>query len=787
MSDNALKERDVATQQPQLSVWVDADATATEAASSWFSALNPAGDGDSTSSSDSASTSDNGDDAEIEPTNTALSEAMEDTERILDQLIRLGLTIRKSSPNVRLRTADSSFRQDNYQDLQRHLTLFLMLEAESYNSKRDKSADQRLVDTGVGYQQLSRQKKHLILANLRRRHRFVYARHHQKTLKGSLDIETVRARETKRASRPANTTKSTTPSQTVAESIKNEPPLQRTVYAPRPGMTIATALPAEEDVFKALPAYSRAESSVSVTTAKLSYPPPPPTPYGVKSFKCPCCYQALPIMFSEKARWRKHLSEDLSPYTCPFDDCPETSVLYATRSPWRTHINKQHGASHYWECLPCHGAEIFNNAESFVAHTRTCHGDTIATTQLSDLQQLCRRTVPPQISTCPLCDLMQLELDPAAMIEHIGDCIHEFSLKALPWAESNDTIAFYCPSSTTEKVSRWLDASGQPSLLDEHQINLRFFSSAVPAPAQDQPFVLNEYFNAAEDTDSGSAGWQPTPSDDDLPSAEFSSMAEHARSEHNELDPDTEHDRREQLEAVVPLASGLSESDDDNISLTSTVEDYYHPPDTSSIAREVLAEGSADGRRYYLIEWLMSPLDLHSTFQWEPEESVGSHLMKRWEKEKAKHARLKSSPLKINFIYRALLGLDEEREKRHQQRNAKRERKGLPTTSFSPRTGSDLLGGPPGLVPDASAFNSEVEDSGFEDATGTGTELLAPAQEAEQEDGDSTNNENGLDVEKQPAEWHALYPKEHAPLLKQWIVKRLENKYIALTALPSPF
>src|SRR5690606_20557441 len=88
---------------------------------SWFDEL------DSPSTDDESS--DDASDGAVNDSSAILTEAMGHTEGILDQLIRLGHAIRKSGTTARLRKADGMFKEDDHQDLRRHLSLGLLLQA----------------------------------------------------------------------------------------------------------------------------------------------------------------------------------------------------------------------------------------------------------------------------------------------------------------------------------------------------------------------------------------------------------------------------------------------------------------------------------------------------------------------------------------------------------------------------------------------------------------------------------------------------------------------------------
>lgn len=81
--------------------------------------------------------------------------------------------------------------------------------------------------------------------------------------------------------------------------------------------------------------------------------------------------------------------------------------------------------------------------------------------QIVDIQSSCRRIIPPNIPKCSLCPWprgLTVEPDAAANLEHVGNCIHEFSLRALPWAEfleEQTTVAAERSTVAQAKALEW--------------------------------------------------------------------------------------------------------------------------------------------------------------------------------------------------------------------------------------------------------------------------------------------------------------------------------------------
>ncbi|PNP53171.1 hypothetical protein THARTR1_06381 [Trichoderma harzianum] len=165
----------------------------------------------------------------------------------------------------------------------------------------------------------------------------------------------------------------------------------------------------------------------------------------------------------------------------------------------------------------------FSSAKEFVSHNLTKHINTISEDQITVLQDTCRKIVPPNISQCPLCPWPQDEKeipDAVANLEHVGNCIHEFSLNALPWAESLIIDATDPSNSASrEKVEEWLKSTEEKESADIRKINIKtfVFFPTQPLPIkQEWAYIPEEYFaessNESSEVEPGSLSL-----DSDLP------------------------------------------------------------------------------------------------------------------------------------------------------------------------------------------------------------------------------------------------------------------------------
>lgn len=144
---------------------------------------------------------------------------------------------------------------------------------------------------------------------------------------------------------------------------------------------------------------------------------------------------------------------------------------------------------------------------------REHHRTAVSETQIEGLHNLCRRLVPPHLPSCPLCSAAQEDwdsLDPEGRIDHVGDCIHEFSLRALPWAQSPPEPTYVRVPGVDERVSTWFDTIDWPKM-EGYDQGLSFLPFPDDVPVSDEIYLANEYFGGSSKGSSrageGSASW----------------------------------------------------------------------------------------------------------------------------------------------------------------------------------------------------------------------------------------------------------------------------------------
>ncbi|KAK3382917.1 hypothetical protein B0T24DRAFT_602981 [Lasiosphaeria ovina] len=360
---------------------------------------------------------------------TNLQEAFGDVEDIMAQLVRISVAIRRAGMRARLDRADGSFIPERHVELKRHLEFVIQLTSLDVGQKAGGSIDFVLSP------EITAVAQRLISANLLRRHRYLYAR--RRWTKQAAEREPVlgpQPRQERSARAPPGQPQASMMPATVSrnEGGGSEPGPPAMATPSNITSTVPTAIQGPIQIPQGSQPSMTAPSS---TSSKVVYPKPPRTREGAKFFRCPCCSQTLPIAFTKRSRWRKHLSEDIHPYTCILDDCPKPQQLYLTRKEWTRHMQEEHETAKYWLCAACLEPTRFDLESNFDAHLRIQHEEVIPEDQIPIFASMSAYTAPMSLVSCPLCPPPPAdeEADLDGILDHAAEHVHSFALRSLPW------------------------------------------------------------------------------------------------------------------------------------------------------------------------------------------------------------------------------------------------------------------------------------------------------------------------------------------------------------------
>ncbi|KAJ5638441.1 hypothetical protein N7528_000831 [Penicillium herquei] len=426
--------------------------------------------------SDNSSSSSGSESADIRgekplPYTSPVEEAMYNVESIIDQLARLAVAIRRSGRRSRLQKADQLFKPDDHKELRDHLVTMFLHKLGFLKDSSDATDSSKLSDVQM----------RLIDCNLRRRNRFLYAQKHSQGLvpvrtNSQVQVQITQSIEISEKQEM----------KTARGSISSQKDVDvRTVTTLRTG-TSASAMSASFLFPTADQMMPSASSSImSSTVIDLDYPRPPKIMNASHIFRCPCCCESLPVAMANRNKWRKHVSDDLSPYSCVIAGCDKPSVLCGSKDTWRDHILRDHSSLTYWVCFACNDGRRFNSEQNFVEHTKLAHATSIPSDQIPVLMDLCKVTAPVEIHRCPLCNWPseeEGEVEKSVLLDHIAKELHAFSLRSLPWADNNGQEMEQRIAWSSAKVCDWMirnDIQSNPS---------------QDPPRRDQRVYVSKYF-----------------------------------------------------------------------------------------------------------------------------------------------------------------------------------------------------------------------------------------------------------------------------------------------------
>ena len=428
----------------------------------------------------------------------AVKEALSKIDSMVHNLISIGVAIRHSGQKSRLQKADASFDRDRekYLDLRAHLACVIVSKpSEGPRTPSDSNHFTKM--------ELSPIQNRLVEANLRRRHRFMEAQRHSHLLKGpTLMVPGRPPMQQLTEILPTIGTKFPTEDPEIPK-VKSKLKLAPTATAAKTDtMTMSgTIASTPETGFKGLQHKGHARSAVTritAITAAARYPRANTSSIEQFSFKCPCCCQAIPTKEAEDIQFRKHLANDICPYTCILDNCPTPYKLFVTEKEWNEHFMNAHPPK--FQCTYC-DSTILSSPAGIMSHLQLYHPG-ISDDELADA--LAKSAVHVMgITKCPLCD-SEDSPDSPELIEHILEHIHDFSLRSLPWPKdpapnlNNVAGTFNVTVQDVNRIIQWVNKSSPKK---EHQLQLRDLDRNPPMEedtafkySKVDYFAQNDYF-----------------------------------------------------------------------------------------------------------------------------------------------------------------------------------------------------------------------------------------------------------------------------------------------------
>ncbi|KIW24024.1 uncharacterized protein PV07_09763 [Cladophialophora immunda] len=425
----------------------------------------------------------------------------------VDSLAFIGVQIRRSGRKSRLRRADDSFDQnrDEYRKLRAHLACIVASKPTKEGRPKDEGKEIHSIDYFANLK-LPQIQERLVEANLRRRHRFIEAQRHSHGLKDpSTKPSHTISQQQFIAMAAIHTNQEVSPMQGKREATtmrqKQAHPTGPRTDVPTMPATSASGIDSTWGGLRNKRQPGSTVTRITAITAAARYPRAQTLSNPDQQLvKCPCCCQAIPATELEDSQWRKHVANDLCPYTCVLEDCPTPYNLFVTQKEWNDHVMNDHPPQ--WQCPCCEGdPPMFKSLSSIISHMVSKHPN-VNSNNLEDLLSSSEISVMG-ITKCPLCD-SEGPQDSPDLVEHVLHHVHEFSLRSLPWPMD--------PTISLEKPVGIFDMSHAEKIIRDDTGNEHIFHIAEWAETVVPIFDLSrgvKIFNDPEgnELDMDIAGW----------------------------------------------------------------------------------------------------------------------------------------------------------------------------------------------------------------------------------------------------------------------------------------
>ena len=107
-----------------------------------------------------------------------------------------------------------------------------------------------------------------------------------------------------------------------------------------------------------------ADGAVTAAQFPLGVPMPPVKRLPAQ-FECPLCF--IVKKFQKPSDWSKHVHEDLQPFTCTFQTCPDPKS-FKRKADWVRHENERHRQLEWWTCTEDGCSHRCFRRDNFVQH-----------------------------------------------------------------------------------------------------------------------------------------------------------------------------------------------------------------------------------------------------------------------------------------------------------------------------------------------------------------------------------------------------------------------------------
>ncbi|KAL8418731.1 hypothetical protein RB594_002081 [Gaeumannomyces avenae] len=162
----------------------------------------------------------------------------------------------------------------------------------------------------------------------------------------------------------------------------------------------------------------RRQGTSSVQVGHGNYPRP--SQKDDNFFTCEWCGKIIEKQDMNDSDWRRHVDEDLKPYTCISDACSDGHPAFPSFALWLSHMKEHNRRWHQrafptsgWVCALCDDSpEIHTGPEALHGHLVQAHGDLFPESQLQAIARQSKVERPRPWDECLFCCFKVEETEP---------------------------------------------------------------------------------------------------------------------------------------------------------------------------------------------------------------------------------------------------------------------------------------------------------------------------------------------------------------------------------------
>lgn len=150
--------------------------------------------------------------------------------------------------------------------------------------------------------------------------------------------------------------------------------------------------------------------------------------------------------------------------------------MFTSASAWKSHMDESHRAATHFECLLCANLTTYSSRDELHTHVLREHCGSVLPEEEATIMNLCVQSSIMVPSACPVCGEGSQGKELDLFLDHMGECIHQFSRLALPWAFV--TQDYKASAEQLQVVSTWLqDVECNHENMEDTHIAIPFFET----------------------------------------------------------------------------------------------------------------------------------------------------------------------------------------------------------------------------------------------------------------------------------------------------------------------